>query len=292
MTAPLTDSHSIEAMFARLARAGEMALIPYWMAGYPTLNESIEIMRLLGRSGADLIEIGIPFSDPVADGATIQHAGHVALERGFRLSDLMEQLGQEPLGRPALIMSYLNPLEAYRAAGGKRQPPHALPESRGGGINRALLAHMQAARIGGLIVPDLPPEEAENWLATARQFGISFVFLVAPTTGDVRMRQIAASCDSFVYAVSLTGTTGARAAMSNGLPSYLDAVALATGRPVAVGFGISEPAHVRALRGHAAGVIVGSRLIDAYERGEDLARLMGALKEATRSDAHAGRNEG
>jgi len=264
MIDPCGTLPALRAVFEQTGRRGDLALIPYWMAGYPTLDESLRIMRLLARGGADLIEIGIPFSDPVADGATIQMAAHAALERGFRLPDLLAALRAEPLGCPAAIMSYLNPLESH-------------------GRER-LLDEMTGAGIAGLIIPDLPPEEAGEWLAASGPQGVSLVFLVAPTTTDERLCRISEACDGFIYAVSLTGTTGARRALSDELPAYLARIREMTSQPVAVGFGISEPAHVRSLRGRAAGVVIGSRLIDAVNQGEDLSKVMHAFKEAAQQN--------
>src|SRR5262249_31807317 len=155
-------------------------------------------------AGADLMEIGVPFSDPVADGATIQAASQAALDAGFRLRDLLGALREEPLSCPALLMSYLNPLLAY----GRDE----------------LLAEPPQAGIAGLIVPDLPVDEAGDWLDAAKSHRLTLVFLVAPTSSDERIRRIAKASDGFIYAVSLAGTTGARAELDPGLPAYLDRI--------------------------------------------------------------------
>jgi tryptophan synthase alpha chain len=248
--------------FARLRSRDELALMPYVMAGYPSLDGSLSAAMCLAQAGADLIEIGVPFSDPVADGVTIQSASQAALTAGFSLSRLMAALRQVRIGRPALLMSYLNPLLAYG--------------------RETLVRDASDAGICGLIVPDLPPEEADDWLEAARRYGIAMVFLVAPTSDDARIRYIAERSDGFLYAVSLAGTTGARPELDPQLPAYLHRIRRITDRPIAVGFGISEPRHIRALRGRADGAVVGSRLVQAIGAGEDLRTLMAGLKQATR----------
>jgi tryptophan synthase alpha chain len=254
---------TIAAMFARLRQRKELALMPYVMAGYPTLPRSLEIMRLVAENGADLIEIGVPFSDPVADGVTIQAASQVALDCGFRLHDLLSALSKQLLVCPAVLMSYLNPLLAYG--------------------RESLMNELRRAGITGLIIPDLPIEESGDWLAAARISGLSIIFLVAPTSCDERIRRIAAQSDGFIYAVSVSGTTGVRDQANSQLPEYLGRIRRSTDKPVAVGFGISKPDHMGTLRGAADGAIIGSRLVQAIDRNEDLAALMRLFKEATRS---------
>jgi len=257
--------------FDKLRRRDELALIPYQTAGFPTLEASLNNLRVLAEHGADVLEVGIPFSDPIADGPTIQYSSHMALKNGVRLKDILAALQQLALPCPLVMMSYLNPLLAY-------------------GRER-LFADMEAARIAGLIVPDLALEEAEEWLAAARQRDVSIVFLLAPTSTDERIRRIAELTTSFIYAVSLTGTTGARKELYAGLPKFLNRIRAVTtagesaGRyiPVVVGFGISAPEHIRALRGQADGVVVASRIIDAIRRGEEWTGLVESLKAATRS---------
>jgi tryptophan synthase alpha chain len=251
--------------FTRLRERHELALMPYVMAGYPNLPRSLEIMRQIAEGGADLLEIGVPFSDPVADGVTIQAASQVALDGGFRLNDLLTATRQQPLRCPAVLMSYLNPLLAF----GRDPLMDALVESK----------------IAGLIVPDLPLEEADDWLVAARERQLAVIFLVAPTSSDERIRRIAAQSDGFIYAVSVAGTTGVRDRADAHLTDYLTRIRQITDKPIAVGFGISKPEHVQALRGVADGAIVGSRLVQAIERDEDLSSLVQSLKIATRSSS-------
>jgi tryptophan synthase alpha chain len=248
--------------FRTLRGRGELAFMPYQTAGFPTLEASLENLRRLAAHGADLLEIGIPFSDPIADGPTIQHSSQVALANGVRLRAILAALRRIELPCPLVAMSYLNPLMAY----GREK----------------LFADLQAARVSGLIVPDLALEEADEWLAAARARGVSIVFLVAPTSTDERMRRAAGLTDDFIYAVSLTGTTGARSALHAGLPEFLRRIRAVCDKPVVVGFGISAPEHVRALRGQADGVVVASRIIDAIRRGDEWTGLVESLKAATR----------
>jgi tryptophan synthase alpha chain len=248
--------------FETLRRRGELAFMPYQTAGFPTLAASLKNLALLAEHGADLLELGIPFSDPIADGPTIQYSSQIALENGVRLKDVLAAVGQLELPCPLVMMSYLNPLMAY-------------------GQER-LFADLAAAHVCALIVPDLALEEADEWLAAARGHGISMVFLVAPTSTDERIARTAELTDGFLYAVSLTGTTGARTALPAGLPKFLSRIRAVTDQPIVVGFGISAPEHVRALRGQADGVVVASRIIDAIRRGEAWTGLVESLKAATR----------
>jgi tryptophan synthase alpha chain len=258
--------------FENLRGRGELAFMPYQTAGFPTLDESLRNLQLLVDHGADLLEIGIPFSDPMADGPTIQHSSQVALENGVDLKSILAALRKLELPCPLVMMSYLNPLLAY-------------------GRER-LLADMQAAGISGLIVPDLAFEEAHEWRSAARAHDISLVFLLAPTSTDERIRRTAELTDSFIYAVSLTGTTGARQTLSAGLPEFLKRIKAATDKPIVVGFGISVPEHVRALHGRADGIVVASRIIDAIRRGEEWTGLVESLKAATRRVGHASPTNG
>jgi len=254
---------TISTTFEQLRTRREMALLCYLTAGFPTLADSMRHVATAAESGADLIEIGIPFSDPIADGPTIQHASHAALQAGVTLRRTITALGALRVRTPLVVMSYLNPLMAH-------------------GRDK-LLSDLRQVHVVGLIIPDLPAEESDGWLGAARQFEISLVQLAAPTSTDDRLREIGRRSDGFVYAVSLTGTTGARRALPDGLGEFLGRVRSITGKSVAVGFGISTPEHIRALRGQADGVIVGSRLIEAIQNNEDLAAVVKSLKAATRS---------
>jgi tryptophan synthase alpha chain len=245
-----------------------MALMPFLTAGYPTRPAFLECLRTVIDAGADLIEIGIPFCDPIADGPTIQHSSQVALENGARLADILDDLAQLQPRVPLIAMSYLNPLLA-------------MPRER-------LLARLRAAHVCGLIIPDLPADEAGDWSAAAFEAGVDLVLLAAPTSPDARLRLIGRQARGFVYAVSLAGTTGAREELPPELPAFLKRVRAATELPVAVGFGISRPEQIRSLRGLAEGVVIGSRIVNAIRNGEDLGGTIEDLKQATRLE---GRHE-
>jgi len=260
MTAAPARASTIHGVFERVRREDRIALIPYLMAGYPTPDRALELIGAASRE-ADLIEIGVPFSDPVADGRSIQHAAQVSLHNGFRLRPFLDALAASPPACPALLMSYVNPMLAY-------------------GRDR-LLADLAALRIAGLIVPDLPLEETDDWRAAAVAHGLFLVHLVAPTSPDERIQAAADATDAFLYAVSLAGTTGARPELDPGLPVFLRRIRRLTDKPLAVGFGLSSPDHVRALRGLADGVIVGSRIIEAVRAGESALDLIRVLRDAT-----------
>ncbi len=249
--------------FDRLKSRGEMAFMPYLMAGYPSLERSMEHLRCMACSGADIIELGIPFSDPVADGSTIQAASQKALERGVTLSAVLEALQSVQVDVPILLMSYVNPLLAL----GRDRLMEQLPKS---GVH-------------GLIIPDVPHEESQPWRMATSSAGLSLIPLIAPTTSENRIGCIADSTDGFLYYVSVTGTTGVRDDLPEDLPNAVARVRKCTNKPVAVGFGVSSPEHVRQLAGCADGVVVGSRIVQAIGRDEDLKSLVRSFKDATRS---------
>ncbi len=258
----------ITATFARLRARGERALIPYLTAGDPSLEVTRQLVLEAEARGADLIELGFPFSDPLADGPIIQRASERALAGGVRLLgllDLARELRQR-LRTPLILMTYMNPLLAH-------------------GLER--VTKEISTGFDGLIVPDLPMEESATLTTLARQAQLDLVFLVAPTSGPDRIRQIARRSRGFLYAVSLMGVTGPRAELPADLVSYLQRIRVVTEKPVSVGFGISRPEQVKALVPHADGVIVGSALVHLVEEGgADAVRRVGdciaALKAATR----------
>ncbi|MFL5801291.1 MAG: tryptophan synthase subunit alpha [Roseiflexaceae bacterium] len=234
--------------FARLKSAGRTALMPYLMTGFPERDSALELAPALEAAGADLFELGIPFSDPLADGATIQRAGEQALANGVRLPFCIEtvaMLRARGLKAPIVMMGYFNLFLQY-------------------GLDR-FAADAVAAGADGLIVPDLPPEEAAECHAACRAAGLDLILLVAPTTTDERIAQIARLASGFIYCVSLTGVTGARRELWDGLPDFLERVRRHTDLPLSVGFGISSAAHVRQVGAHAEGAIVGSAMVSAIE---------------------------
>jgi tryptophan synthase alpha chain len=260
----------IRAAFARAQAEGRAALIPYVVAGYPTYAGSQQAALAAIDAGADLLEIGLPYSDPLADGTTLQRASSAALRAGATLAGSLALVssvaGQRP-SVPIVAMGYLNQVV-------------------GTGDPEARLRDLAQAGASGLIVADLTPDEGAPVEAAARAAGLALVYLVTPTTPAERRTQIAGRSGGFLYAVSLVGVTGARAALASGVTRFLDDVSSRSPVPVAVGFGVSRPAHVRRLGGHAQGVIVASALIDALgPSGGDvdrMGRLVGALRGGTR----------
>jgi tryptophan synthase alpha chain len=245
--------------FARARADGRRAaLMPYLMAGYPDLATSRRIIRSYVDAGADLIELGVPFSDPLADGPVIHAAGTRALRAGVRVDDALAIGAEVSAEVPVVAMCYANPIFAR-------------------GVER-FLDSLVAASLAGLIVPDLPAEEADELRAACDGRGIALVPLVAPTTTEGRLARIGAGARGFVYAVSLTGTTGERSSLDETLGPILARAAAATEVPVALGFGIATPEQVSAAaRAGADGVIVGSRLVRAAAEDGDPAAAVGAL---------------
>jgi tryptophan synthase alpha chain len=236
----------IEAAFERLRAAGKKAFIPYIMAGDPDLDTTVERVMLLESLGADVIELGVPFSDPTADGPTIQRAAERALKSGTTLRKIVGLVSE--LRRrsevPLILMTYYNPVLRYGVA--------------------AFVRDAAAAGVDGLIVPDLPVEEAAELMASCRSKGICTIFLVAPTSTDDRMKRIAAASRGFVYYVSMTGITGADLSLDSGFSAHLERLKMMTDRPVAIGFGISSPADARRMAAAADGVIVGSAIVKMF----------------------------
>jgi tryptophan synthase alpha chain len=241
----------IDVALARHRQAGTMALVGWQTVGYPSIDESRGLVAALIDGGFDLIELGVPFSDPQADGTTIQRASFEALRQGATLTvalDTVRTLRAEGVTAPLIFMSYYNPLLSR-------------------GLER-FAADAREAGVDGLIVPDLPAEESDELIAALDPVGIDVIFLVAPTTPDERLRAIASRARGFVYCVSLTGVTGARQALPEDLPQYLARVRSFTDLPLAVGFGVSRPEHVATLRGVADIAIIASAIIDRMDRAD------------------------
>lgn len=239
----------IPAAFAAARAAGRTALMPFVTAGYPSLATTEAMIPALVRGGADLVEIGVPFSDPLADGTTVQRASQAALAQGVRLVDcltLVARLRAEHGVRvPLILMGYYNPFLRYGVEG--------------------LVADAAAAGVDGFIVPDLPTEESDELLAACRAHRRDLIFMLAPTSTDGRIAEVAKRASGFVYCVSLTGVTGARAALPD-LAAYLARVRRRTPLPLAIGFGVSTPDHVRQVGAVADGAVVASALIDHLDR--------------------------
>lgn len=230
------------------AAGGEPALVAYLTAGYPRRAQFKELVRALADA-ADVLEVGVPFTDPMADGVTIQRASVAALAQGVTLKWILEEL--EALGQlraPLLLMSYLNPLLAF---------------------GPALAARARRAGVAGFIVPDLPLDESSELRAALDAEGLALVQMVTPVTEPQRLRQLCSGSQGFVYAVTMTGTTGKNVAVPEDVVRYLDAVRALAPVPVCAGFGIRSREQVERLRGHVDGVVVGSALVEVLERGED-----------------------
>jgi len=249
----------IAAAFERARSEDRAALIAYIVAGYPTADASFEIALAAADAGADVLEVGLPYSDPLADGATLQRASGVAIAAGATLERslrLIERIGAARRDLPLVPMGYANQII-------------------GGGDGEAVAKRLAAAGAAGLIVADLTPDEGAPFEAVARAAGLAVVYLVAPTTSPVRRAAIAARSGGFLYCVSLVGVTGARAALPATVGRLVRDVRAVSPVPVAVGFGVSTPAHVRAIAAAGAdGVIVASALVDALgPDGRDVERM-------------------
>ena len=241
----------------RIANAfqpGRTAFMPYAVLGYPTPGASLDVIKTLATAGADLLELGVPFSDPLADGPTIQAATQRALENGVTLHQclaMVAELRNRNVATPALLMGYANPILAY-------------------GVQRCA-ADSAAAGVDGFIVPDLPPEEAGELENACRQHGLALVYLLAPNSSPERITLVAKKSQGFIYLVSLTGVTGARDSIPPGLAQFVARVRAATGAPLAVGFGIGSGEQAQAVAQLADGVIVGSALVQ--RAGESIQRV-------------------
>jgi tryptophan synthase alpha chain len=254
----------LEALFERARNEARAAFIPYVMAGDPDLATTLDILGALGDAGADAIELGIPYSDPLADGPTIAAAGQRALARGVTIPRTLGLVAQhrERGGPPVVLFTYFNPVLQY-------------------GIER-FAREAAASGACAAIVPDIALEEGAELGRTLAAHGLDMPLLIAPSTKQQRAQRIAAQSTGFIYVVSRLGVTGAGATLSTeALRAQITTLRGMTGEPLAVGFGVSRPEHVREVAGFADGVIVGSALIDAYAgtRGEEAARRVRAFAE-------------
>jgi|SRR5579884_1495218 len=238
----------IEQRFATLAKAGRKAFIPYITAGDPTLDVTRELVFALDKAGADIIELGVPFSDPIADGPVIQRGTERALANHVGLRDVLKLATdiRKHSGIPLLLFSYFNPLFNY-------------------GLER-LANDCATCGIDGVLATDLTVEESAEYSEILAKAGLNTVFLVAPTSSPERMKKIAKASSGFLYAVSRTGVTGERQELDSELQTFLYTLRQHTSIPIAVGFGISQPEHVRAVWQLADGAVVGSAIVREIER--------------------------
>ncbi len=245
-------STRIERRFAALKAEGRAALVTFTMAGDPDYETSLAIAKALPKAGADLIELGMPFTDPMADGPAIQAAGLRALKSGQRMTKtlaMVRELRKENDETPIVLMGYYNPIYIY---GSER-----------------FLADAKSAGVDGLIVVDLPPEEDDELCLPALKAGLNFIRLATPTTDDKRLSTVLTNTSGFVYYVSITGITGAAAPDTTKVTAAVARIKRHTKLPVAVGFGVRTAEHARAIAEGADGVVVGSALVDALRQSLD-----------------------
>ena len=254
----MTARERIATAIRGAAKGGPPALVAYLTAGFPSRETFRELLTAIAKV-ADVIEVGVPFTDPMADGVMIQRASEQALRNGVTLQWILQELqAMGPLSTPLLLMSYLNPLLSF-------------------GLEK--LARVSArAGVCGFIVPDLPFDESDEFRGAMAADSLALVQMVTPVTTPERLQRVAAASQGFVYAVTMTGTTGQQIAMSAPNDDYLARVRAAASVPVCAGFGIRSRAQVEALRGKADGVIVGSALVEVLERGESPEQWLRALR--------------
>ena len=241
--------------------SGHIALIPYVTVGYPSIEATLKVVPLLASSGCDIVELGIPFSDPLADGATIQKASFYALKNGVTLQlclDVAKQLSHK-VNIPLVFMTYVNPVFNYG-------PEEFCSACTGSGID-------------GLIIPDLPPEEGSALEAITQRQGLDLIYLLAPTSTEERIRLVAERSRGFIYLVSVTGVTGVRDRLPGNLAAFVTRVRKVATQPLCVGFGISTPEQARQIARIAGGVIVGSRIIQLMEADGLMAGVADFAKE-------------
>ena len=270
-TSPTKRKGRIQRKFRALAEAPELGLIAYVTAGDPSLEASARIVLAAAEAGADIIELGVPFSDPVADGPVIQRASERALRNGATLAGILELV--RDLGAhtdvPLVLFSYFNPILQM-------------------GLKKFAESAAEAGA-DGVLATDLTPEEADEYRATMQTHGLDTIFLAAPTSTDQRLERIANACSGFLYLVSRTGVTGAREALPEGLPSLVRRIRHLTTLPIAVGFGISLPSHVSVLGGIADAVVVGSALMAEVESAASVGAAVAAVAARVRTLKSAAR---
>jgi len=272
MTNLSQNSTRISKRFAELRAEGELGIVAYITAGDPSLEATLKFVLALADAGADVIELGVPFSDPLADGPTIQRASERALKAGASLAGVLEVVRRirESSQVPLVLFTYFNPilqmgLEKFAAAA----------------------AHAGA---DGVLVTDLTPEESEDYRRIIRAQNLDTIFLAAPTSDDDRLRKISACSSGFLYLISRTGVTGAKDSLPDDLPGLLRRVRNFTELPVAVGFGISLPGHVSVLGGLADAAVVGSALVSEIEKSSSVEAASAALRDRVRMLKEAGRH--
>jgi tryptophan synthase alpha chain len=259
---------AVTTAFGKAAAEDRAALVGYLPAGFPDKDTAVKAALAMAAAGADVIEVGLPYSDPLMDGPVIADSVYRALKNGTRISDVLDMVHAiSDAGTAALVMTYWNPVDRY-------------------GVD-AFARDLANAGGSGLITPDLTPEEAGDWLAASEARGLDRVFLVAPSSTTARIAEITAVCSGFVYAASLMGITGTRAAVSSGAAGLVARTREHTGLPVAVGLGVSNRDQAREVAGFADGVIVGSAFVRRLGDAPDSASAIAAARDLT-ADLAAG----
>lgn len=255
---------ALDEMFTKANSEERAAFLPYFPIGFPNYQASIDAIEAMAQSDVDGFEIGIPFSDPLADGSTIQAATQIALQNGTTVQnclDAVKTLRDKGINQPMMMMSYANPLIAY-------------------GIEKFVKA-AKVAGADGLIVPDLPPEEASMFAESCQQENLALIFFLAPTSNQKRIELVAQNATGFIYVLSLIGITGERDTMPSDLQDFIAKIRAETETPLVLGFGISKPEHVKRLHGLVNGFIVGSALVRAgQESTETVRELAQSLRQA------------
>jgi tryptophan synthase alpha chain len=255
----------VQQLLQENSHAGRGSLVGYFPAGYPSVDESVEALVAMCRNGVDVLEIGVPYSDPVMDGLVIQQATEKALANGFRLNNLFDVVARvrEQVETPLLVMSYWNPVLRY-------------------GVQR-FAEDLKKAGADGMITPDLIPDEAQEWIRISDELNLDRVFLVAPSSSDARITANSDASRGFIYSVSTMGITGERTEVDSLAQTVVGRVKSATKTPTCVGLGVSTAAQVRDIVSYADGAIVGTSFIKAYESGgvsalaEKVSELAGGL---------------
>ncbi len=265
---PDTGTARVQAAFAHARGQGRAAFMPYYVVGYPDLETSVSVFKALADAGATLIEVGVPFSDPLADGPTNQAAAQIALENGITVRDVLDvvaRLRAEGVTVPLVLMGYYNPFLAY-------------------GV-KALCRDAAAAGADGFIVPDLPPDvrDGEEMRARCHEHGLAFIPLLAPTSTEERIRVAARAATGFIYLVSVTGITGERDRLPENLAGFVARVRTRTDLPLAMGFGISRPEQAHQVARVADGVVVGSAIVKLGTREDAVEAIRSLAGELARA---------
>jgi len=242
--------------FKELKKNKQTALMPFFTAGYPNVKVFTELIKEADKKGASIIEIGIPFSDPIADGPTIQYSSFKALQKNINLEKIFKILKSlnKKISTPLVIMSYYNPIMQF-------------------GIKK-FCEEAKSSGVSGLIIPDLPPGEDKSLERQAKASSLDLIYLLAPNATPERIKLVTKHSQGFVYLVSVTGVTGARQSLPKELLSFIKRVRKATKKPLCVGFGISNAKHVKALRKVADGVIIGSAIVGIIRQGENSSKVV------------------